>query len=163
MTEPTATDFSWREIGSRIRDWRLARGWSQQQLAQIAGISQSGVVHLEKGDTNPQLSTLREVALAFGKNLRELMFGAGAEPKGGTSVLSERIRRVVDSNDPAALSALECGVISAELLLERRSGRAEGAPPAAKQVSSPASTRSPEPPRKKAGTRGAGNGRKPKS
>ncbi len=117
-------DFTWREIGIRIRDWRLARGWSQHQLAQAAGLSQSGVVHLEKGDTNPQLSTLREVAQAFGKSLRELMFGLPGQRPTESAGLCDRVCRIVDSKDQAALSALEYGLRMAELLLERRSGRA---------------------------------------
>jgi transcriptional regulator with XRE-family HTH domain len=121
MTEIQA-DFTWAEIGMRIRDWRLARGWSQQQLAEAAGMSQSGVVHLEKGDTNPQLTSLREVAAAFGKSLRELMFGAvSSEPT--PAAWEQRVRRIVDSNDKEAVAAMECGVTTAELLLERRSAR----------------------------------------
>ena len=124
MNHPAVPDFSWLEIGRRIRDWRLARGWSQQQLAEAARMSQSGVVHLEKGDTNPQLDTLREIAAAFGKTLRELMLGSLPDLTATSSPLQQRVRRIVDSNDKDAISALEWGLWAAELLLERRSGHA---------------------------------------
>ncbi len=123
MNDPRIADFTWVEIGRRIRDWRLARGWSQQQLAEAAGISQSGVVHLEKGDTNPQLGTLREVSAAFGKTLRELMFGSRADVAEASSLWDQRVRRIMDSNDKDAVTALHWGLSTAELLLQRRSGR----------------------------------------
>jgi transcriptional regulator with XRE-family HTH domain len=123
MNDPQIPDFTWVEIGRRIRDWRLARGWSQQQLAAIVGMSQSGVVHLEKGDTNPQLGTLRGIASAFGKTLRELMFDLSPGMQEAPYAWHERIRRIFDSNDKDALSALECGITMAELLLQRRSAR----------------------------------------
>jgi transcriptional regulator with XRE-family HTH domain len=129
MSQPTGSDFTWVEIGKRIRDWRLARGWSQQQLAAASGLSQSGVVHLEKGDTNPQLGTLRDIAAAFGKPLRELMCGPRIVEEGAGSTLQQRIRRVLDSNDRDALAALEWGVGAAELLLERRSAHASDPAP----------------------------------
>ena len=124
MNQPAVPDFTWLEIGRRIRDWRLARGWSQQQLAEAAGLSQSGVVHLEKGDTNPQLGTLREIAAALGKTLRELMLGSLPDIAAIPSALQQRVRRIADSNDKDAISALEWGLWAAELLLERRSGHA---------------------------------------
>jgi transcriptional regulator with XRE-family HTH domain len=133
-------DFSWVEIGRRIRDWRLARGWSQQQLANAAGMSQSGIVHLEKGDTNPQLDTLREISAALGKTLRELMLGSIPELGNTPSALQQRIYRILDSNDKDAISALEWGLWAAELLLERRSGHV--LEPAA-SVSSEEKTRTP--------------------
>jgi transcriptional regulator with XRE-family HTH domain len=126
MNQPAVPDFTWLEIGRRIRDWRLARGWSQQQLAEAAGLSQSGVVHLEKGDTNPQLDTLREIAAALGRTLRELMLGSPPDLTATASDLQQRVRRIADSNDKDAVSALEWGLWAAELLLERRSGHAGG-------------------------------------
>ncbi len=123
MSDSRVPDFSWLEIGRRIRDWRLWRGWSQQQLAEAAGMSQSGVVHLEKGDTNPQIGTLRDISSAFGKTLRELMLGSVPEVEEQSAGWLQRIRRVADSNDKDAVSAVEWGLSLAELLLERRSGR----------------------------------------
>src|SRR5581483_3735656 len=75
-----------------------------------------------EGDTNPQLSTLREVAQAFGKSLRELMFGLPGQRPTESAGLCDRVCRIVDSKDQAALSALEYGLRMAELLLERRFG-----------------------------------------
>ncbi|MGE0406706.1 MAG: helix-turn-helix domain-containing protein [Candidatus Korobacteraceae bacterium] len=115
------SDFSWVEIGRRIRDWRLARGWSQQQLADAAGVSQSGVVHLERGDTNPQLGTLREVAAALGRSVRELVLGAVPETQDKCALLHERVRRIVNSDDADAITVMEWGIRSAEILLDRRS------------------------------------------
>lgn len=45
---------------------RLQHGWSQAELARQAGTSQSYIGRLEKGGIDPQLSTIRKIAMALG-------------------------------------------------------------------------------------------------
>ena len=45
---------------------RLQHGWSQAELARQVGTSQSYIGRLETGLVDPQLSTMRRVALALG-------------------------------------------------------------------------------------------------
>ena len=60
--------------------YRLARGWSQKELAARVGTSQSYVARLELGEIDPQVSTLRRIAVALEMQPAELL---DALPAGG--------------------------------------------------------------------------------
>jgi transcriptional regulator with XRE-family HTH domain len=64
-----------------IRHLRKSRGWSQLELATRAGFDRVATISdLETGKTvNPQISTLQQIADAFGVTLRDLFSGT-AEP-----------------------------------------------------------------------------------
>ena len=54
------------EIGCRIRDLRLARGWSQSDLARRTGLASRSVVSFyELGDRYPSYETLLRLADVF--------------------------------------------------------------------------------------------------
>ena len=52
---------------------RLQHGWSQAELARQAGTSQSYIGRLETGGIDPQLSTVRKLALALGVSVTALV------------------------------------------------------------------------------------------
>jgi len=121
------SDFSWSEVGARIKDKRIQLGMSQQALAAAAHLTQNGVFRLETGATNPQLSSLRYIAAALSCTVRELLTGVAGE----NPALDDRVRRVtriVEAGDEAALKVLDNGIETAEVLLERSGGR-RGLPP----------------------------------
>ncbi|MGC2607274.1 MAG: helix-turn-helix transcriptional regulator [Silvibacterium sp.] len=114
-------DFTWRELGERIRQRRSAANMSQQALADVAGLTQNAIFRLEAGETNPQLTTLQSIAHALGCSVRELLCGLpDIEPRMVGRL--GRVRRLVESGDEAALRILDHGIEAAEALLER-SGR----------------------------------------
>lgn len=53
-------------MGSRVRERRLARGFTQEQLAERAGLSYKFVGEVERGLGNPTLVTLASLADALG-------------------------------------------------------------------------------------------------
>jgi transcriptional regulator with XRE-family HTH domain len=60
--------------GAKIREMRRARGWSQQELARRAGISQAQIANLESGlSANPMQRTLEGIAKAFDMTLAEFV------------------------------------------------------------------------------------------
>jgi transcriptional regulator with XRE-family HTH domain len=115
-------DFSWAELGSRIRDLRIQNGLSQQMLAEKAGITQPGIARIESGQTNPQLDTLRKIATALKTCVRRLLTGSATEEEPEAHPLIRRIARVLDSGDHEAIETIANAVATAEALL-RRSGR----------------------------------------
>lgn len=72
-------------LALQIRDYRLKKGWTQQQMAAYLDVKQSMISKLESGDYNP---TLRHVAalsvqLGFRLQLGNFVFGCnatGSEP-----------------------------------------------------------------------------------
>jgi transcriptional regulator with XRE-family HTH domain len=118
-------DFSWAELGQRIRHFRVAARMTQQELAGLANVTQNAIWRIEAGETNPQLPTLTGIASALGTTVRELLAGQEAV----ASELSPwvgRIKKVIASGDEAAIQAMQNGLENAELLLAR--GKRRGLP-----------------------------------
>lgn len=53
-------------IGKHVTARRVAKGWSQQEVAKRAGISRQSVSFIELGSTCPSLTVLYQVAGALG-------------------------------------------------------------------------------------------------
>lgn len=56
-------------LGRQILDLRLARGWTQKELAARAGTKQANISRLENGLLNPSVDMLQRVAEALGAEL----------------------------------------------------------------------------------------------
>ena len=59
--------------GASLAALRLQHGWSQAELARQGGTSQSYIGRLETGGIDPQLSTVRKLALALGVSVTTLV------------------------------------------------------------------------------------------
>lgn len=57
-------------VADLLRAGRKAAGYSQKDVAQAMGTTQSAVSDLERGETDPQLSTLQRYARATGAQLK---------------------------------------------------------------------------------------------
>lgn len=67
------------DIGARLLELRDARGWTQDKVAEEAGVSHTTVVGLETGRIKqPRTVTLRRLARAFNMDLNEFL-GKGVE------------------------------------------------------------------------------------
>ena len=60
-------------IGARVRQERLARGWTLDQLAEVASVSRRMVVSVEQGAVNPSVGTLLRLSDALGVGLPALV------------------------------------------------------------------------------------------
>lgn len=60
-------------FGDRVRELRHTRGWTQEQLAEAAGMHAVQVSHIEHGRNNAKLSTVVQLARAFGITPSELL------------------------------------------------------------------------------------------
>jgi len=54
-----------RSIGERIRHYRLLKGWTQEQLAEVLDSQGTYVGRVERGEQNLQLHTLEKIADAL--------------------------------------------------------------------------------------------------
>lgn len=52
-------------VGTRIRELRKAKGWTQEQLAEAASLHYSYIGGVERGDRNISLETLEKIIAAF--------------------------------------------------------------------------------------------------
>jgi transcriptional regulator with XRE-family HTH domain len=68
-------DAARKQLGANIRRWRNRRGWTQDQLAEQAGISAKFVGEVERGEDNPSLETLWSLVSALKIEWHELLDG----------------------------------------------------------------------------------------
>ena len=66
---------------NRIKEFRLQRQITQDQLAQRVGVRRETIVFLEQGKYNPSLKLAYLVAKELGTSLEELFQLAGLEAK----------------------------------------------------------------------------------
>ncbi|KAB7591713.1 helix-turn-helix transcriptional regulator, partial [Verminephrobacter sp. Larva24] len=59
-------------LGKRLHELRLTRGMSLRALAQAAGVSPTLLSQIERGVTEPSLSTLRALSAVFGESMAAL-------------------------------------------------------------------------------------------
>ena len=72
-------------IGARVREERLTRRWTLDQLAEAAGVSRRMLVTVEQGGANPSVGTLLRLGDALGVGLPALV-----EPAPRTTVTLTR-------------------------------------------------------------------------
>lgn len=59
-------------MGEAIRRERLARGWTQVELADQVGISSNHIARLERGEVGPTFYLMHRIGTALGINLTTL-------------------------------------------------------------------------------------------
>lgn len=74
MAEPGAADAYEAarlafDLGRAVRGLRESRGWSQGQLAEVAGMTQSAIARFEAGGTVPTLLVLERLARSLDVDL----------------------------------------------------------------------------------------------
>jgi transcriptional regulator with XRE-family HTH domain len=68
-------DFIAKALGRRIRQLRQAKGWSQEFLADEAGMHRTYLWGIEQGVRNPSVRHLTRLAEALGVSLGALFEG----------------------------------------------------------------------------------------
>ena len=63
--------------GKNIRTLRESKGYSQEELAEKAGLKRSYMGHIERGDKNVTLTTLRRIAIALNVHPSILLIESG--------------------------------------------------------------------------------------
>lgn len=59
------------ELGKRIRTLRKLRGLTQEELGEKSGISYKFIGEIERGEVNPSLNSLIQIARALGIHVSE--------------------------------------------------------------------------------------------
>lgn len=60
-------------FGKRVRELRLKAGWTQEQLAEAAGITTTYTSDLERGTKVPSLTIVLRISRAFRVSVGELL------------------------------------------------------------------------------------------
>jgi transcriptional regulator with XRE-family HTH domain len=63
-------------VGRRVRESRVGRGWTLDQLAERSGVSRRMIVNVEAGTSNASIATLLRLATALHVSLADLVADA---------------------------------------------------------------------------------------
>lgn len=68
-------------ISSKVRDLRVTRGWTQQEVADAVGVTQGAIGHIETGRVTPSVGLLLRLAAHFGVPVSALIDSGAGEPE----------------------------------------------------------------------------------
>lgn len=97
--------------GMRLRGARLARGFSQQQLAGMASVSRQAVSAVESGHSDPSLRVALALASALGMTVEEV-FGPGDPP---AEMQAQPVAELGGPGSRAALASVGEGLVALPL------------------------------------------------
>ncbi|WP_276907289.1 helix-turn-helix domain-containing protein [Corynebacterium riegelii] len=80
ITEAAEDAETRMRLADALRAGRKQAGMSQRDVAEAMGTTQSAISDLERGETDPQLSTLQRYARATGAHLKVFLSFAQATP-----------------------------------------------------------------------------------
>jgi transcriptional regulator with XRE-family HTH domain len=73
----------YKRLGSRLKAARLAKGWTQQELAEHCGLTPAFLSYLETGNRSGSLASFLKVADALSLEPEALLAGKATPTKGG--------------------------------------------------------------------------------
>ncbi len=77
-----------QHLGDRIRELRAARGWSQEDFADVCGLHRTYMGSVERGERNLTLKSLVTISRCLGITVSDLL--SGLEKKAGTPRIPPR-------------------------------------------------------------------------
>jgi transcriptional regulator with XRE-family HTH domain len=82
-----------KTFGQNIRVYRAAKGLSQEDLAEKAGIKRTYIGSIERGEVDPRLGTVNKVANGLGMDAFRLLMPISEQLALGTEVVSKNQRK----------------------------------------------------------------------
>ena len=73
-------------LGQRIRNYRTAKGWSQEKLAELSGCHPTYIGQVERGEKNATIESIEKISKALSVSLSTLFEKIGAEENGAHSI-----------------------------------------------------------------------------
>ncbi|MBO5220871.1 MAG: helix-turn-helix transcriptional regulator [Clostridia bacterium] len=104
-------------IGKRIRELRKEKGWTQERLAERAGIEPSNLSHIERAATKLSLPTLVGIANALEVSLDEIVYSNLVK---SAHISAGRINELLEDCSPEELLGLAEILKSAKAVLRAK-------------------------------------------
>ena len=73
-------------LGQRIRNYRTAKGLSQEGLAELSGCHYTYIGQLERGEKNATVESIEKIAVALDVSLSELFEKLGGREDGSQEI-----------------------------------------------------------------------------
>ena len=85
-------------LGQRIRNYRTAKGLSQERLAELSGCHPTYIGQLERGEKNATRESIEKIAIALNVSLSTLFEKLGGE-KGGEESIPSKCYELISSKN----------------------------------------------------------------
>ena len=66
-------------LGQRIRNYRTAKGWSQEKLAELSGCHPTYIGQIERGEKNATIESIDKISAALNISLSKLFEKFGTQ------------------------------------------------------------------------------------
>ncbi len=73
-------------LGQRVRNYRTAKGLSQERLAELSGFHPTYIGQIERGEKNATIESIEKIAVALNISLSRLFEKVGGEENGGSNI-----------------------------------------------------------------------------
>lgn len=64
-------------LGSQVRRFRVARGMTQEELAELSQVDSRQIQRIETGNTNARIATVYKISVAFDCKIDDLVQAEG--------------------------------------------------------------------------------------
>ena len=78
------------DLGARLRELRMERGWSLEEASDHIGLSRSALFKVEKGRMSPTFDAMRKIAAGYGLDVAQLLVPASEHRATGRRSVSRR-------------------------------------------------------------------------
>ena len=95
-----------KQVGKRVRELREARGLTQEQLAEKAGINGKYFGGVERGEANLTLTTIDKISKALAVPVAELFVNVGNKPANDQEVVRRLVNAIIKQGDAEKVARL---------------------------------------------------------
>lgn len=104
-------------IGNRIKELRIAKGWTQAKLAEESDVEPSNISHIERAATKLSLPTMINIANALNVTLDEIAYGSLVK---SSHISKKIINEILSDCSPEELKALAEVIKTTKLVLRNK-------------------------------------------
>ncbi len=111
MSQSTHMVFKHMPFSDRLCDLRKQRGFTQEALANLIGITKTQVYRYETGSSQPSLDVIKKIAIALSVTSDQLVFEENErQPDDSLALLMEGVSRL-DPDEKHVLKELVEGIL----------------------------------------------------
>ena len=91
------------DIGKKINQLRLAKGYSQRKLAKLAGLTNTSISSIERNKVSPAVNTLKAILTVLGSDLTTFFSDEWKEPKARVVVTPKDLLELSEAGSRVSL------------------------------------------------------------
>ena len=96
-------DFEEEDVGKKINQLRLAKGFSQRKLARMAGLTNTSISAIERNKVSPAINTLKAILTVLGSDLATFFSDEWKERKPRVVVTQKDLIELSEPNSRVSL------------------------------------------------------------